>query len=132
MCECRLGFTQSEEDDREKIQLEATRIICGATKLVSINNLYSETGLEPLSIRGITHKLILFYNMYHALAPRYLSSLIPSQVGNITSYNLRNSSNLRNTSCRSQLLAKSFLSSTINSWNSLICMRCVLIQYTRN
>jgi len=57
--------------------------------------------------------------MYHALAPRYLSSLIPNQVGNITSYNLRNSSNLRNISCRSQLLSKSFLPSTINSWNSL-------------
>ena len=125
------NLTQSEKDDLKKIQLEAARIICGATKLVSINNLYSETGIEPLSIRR-SHRLILFYKMYHALAPRYLSSLIPSQVGNITSYNLRNSSNLRNTSCRSQLLAKSFLSSTINSWNSLICMRCVLIQYTRN
>jgi len=57
--------------------------------------------------------------MYHALAPRYISSLIPSHVGNITSYNLRNSSNLRNISCRSQLLSTSFLPSTINSWNSL-------------
>jgi len=82
--------TQSEEDDLEKIQLEAARIICGATKLVFINNLYSETGLEPLSIRRRTHRRIVFYKMYHALAPRYLSSLILSQVGNITSYNLRN------------------------------------------
>jgi len=57
--------------------------------------------------------------MYHALAPRYLSSRIPNQVGNITSYNLWNSSNLRNISWRSQLLSKSFLPSTINSWNSV-------------
>jgi len=62
------NLTQSEEDDLETIQLEAARIICGATKLVSINNLYSETGLEPLSIRRRTHNLILFYKMYHALA----------------------------------------------------------------
>jgi len=111
------NLTQSEEDDLEKIQLESARIICGATRLVSINNLYSETGIEPLSIRRRTHRLILFYKMYHGLAPRYLTSLIPNQVGNITSYNLRNSSNLRNILCRSQLL--SFLPSTINSWNSL-------------
>jgi len=57
-----------------------------------------------ISIRRRTHRLILFYKMYHALAPRYLSSLIPSQVGNITSYNLRNTSNLLNISCRSQVL----------------------------
>jgi len=86
---------------------------------VSINNLFSETGLEPLYIKRRTHRLILFHKMHHALAPRYLSSLIPSQVGNITSYNLRNSSNLRNISCGSQLLLKSFLPSTINSWKSL-------------
>jgi len=113
------NLTQSEEDDLANIQLEAARIICGATKLVSINNLYSETGLEPVSVRWRTHILILFYKMRHALAPRYLSSLIPNQVGNITSYNLQNSSNLRYISCRSQLLSKSFLSSTINFWNSL-------------
>jgi len=112
------NLTQPEEDDLDKIQLEAARIICGETELVSINNLYSETGLEPLSIRRRTHRLIL-YKMYHGLAPRYLTSLIHNQVGNITPYNLRNSSNLRNISCRSQLLSKSFLPSTINYWNSL-------------
>ena len=85
---------------------------------MSINNLYSETGLEPLSIRRRTHRLILFYKLYHALAPRYLTSLIPNQVENITSYNQRNSSNLRNISFRSQLLSTSFLPSTINSGNS--------------
>jgi len=113
------SLTQSKEDELEKIQLETARVICGATKLVSINNFYSETGLEPLYIRRRTHRLILFYKMYHALAPRYLSSLISSQVGNITIYNLRNSLNLRHISCRSQLLSKSFLPSTINSWTSL-------------
>jgi len=64
------NLNQAEEDGLEKIQLESARIICGATKLVSINNLYSETGLEPLSIRRRTHRLILYYKMYHALAPR--------------------------------------------------------------
>ena len=60
-----------------------------------------------------------FYKMYHSLVPSYLSSLIPRHVGDMTTYNLRNSSSLRNISCRTQLLSKSFLPSTISSWNSL-------------
>jgi len=77
------NLTQLEEDDLEKIQLEAARIICGATKLVSINNLYSETGLEPI-YQVENSPTFLFYKMYHALAPRYLSRLSPSQVGKIS------------------------------------------------
>ena len=98
------NLTQSDEDDLHKIQLKAARIICSAIKLVSINNLR-------------THRLILFYKMYHALAPRFLSSLIPSQVGHITSYNLRNSSTYE--TFRVDLNSKSFLPSTIIYWNSL-------------
>ena len=56
--------------------------------------------------------------MYHYPAPGYHSSLISSQVGNVTTYNLRNSSYLRNISCRTLLLSQSFLSSTFNSCNS--------------
>ena len=36
--------TQYEKDDLEKIQIEAVRIATGTTKLVSIENLYSEIG----------------------------------------------------------------------------------------
>jgi len=98
------------------IQFEAARIICGATKLMSITNLYSWTGLELTDLFCSKR-----CRSNHALAPRYLSRLISSQVDlrNITSYNLQNSSNLRNISCRSQLLSKSCLPSTINFWNSL-------------
>ena len=43
--------TQYEENELEKIQNEAARVITGATKLVSINSLYLETGWEPLASR---------------------------------------------------------------------------------
>jgi len=89
--------------------------MCGATMLASIIILYSETGLLLLSIRRRTHRLILFNKMYHCPAPRYLSSLISSQVGNVTTYNFRNSSYI---SCRTRLSSQSFLSSTFNSCNS--------------
>ena len=43
--------TQYEINDLEKIQNEAARIVTGATKLVSINSLCTETGWETLSSR---------------------------------------------------------------------------------
>ena len=81
--------TKYEEDEVEKIQLEAARIVTGTTKLVSIDNLYSETGWETLKSRKQQHKLILFYKMVNNFTPIYLSSLLPHQVGNVSRYNLK-------------------------------------------
>ena len=57
------NIPQHDETELEKVQLEACRIITGATKLVSIANLYQETGFETLKNRRHKHtrKLILFY-----------------------------------------------------------------------
>ena len=38
------NITKYEEDELEKIQLEAARIVTETTTLVSIENLYKETG----------------------------------------------------------------------------------------
>ena len=43
--------TQYEKDDLEIIQTEAARIATGTTKLVSLENLYSETGWDTLDMR---------------------------------------------------------------------------------
>ena len=59
----------------EKIQLEAARIVTGATKLVSFENLYKESGLEKLEVRRSKHKLCLFYKMSNNISPDYLSTL---------------------------------------------------------
>ena len=66
--------TQQEKNDLEKIQLEAARIATGATKLVSIENLYDETGWEKLETRRKNHKLTLFYKMFNNISPTYLST----------------------------------------------------------
>ena len=115
------NISKAEEEDLDKIQHEAARIISGATRLVSLSNLYIETALEPLKDRRRKHKLILFYKMFNSMTPSYLSSMIPSRVGDTTTYPLRNSGNIRNIPCRSQLLSNSFLPSTISSWNTLPC-----------
>ena len=44
-----------------KIQTEAARIETGTTKLVSIENLYSEIGWDTLEARRKKQKLTLFY-----------------------------------------------------------------------
>ena len=43
--------TQYESNDLEKIQNEAARIVTGATKLISLQSLYIETGWESLASR---------------------------------------------------------------------------------
>ena len=43
--------TQDESNELHKIQNEAARIVTGATKLASIDPLYTETGLETLGSR---------------------------------------------------------------------------------
>jgi len=57
--------------------------------------------------------------MSSSLCPPYLSALIPTSVGRSTAYSLRNADDIRNIHCRSQLMIKSFLPSTIRSWNAL-------------
>ena len=53
------------------------------------------------------------------IAPSYLCSLVPANVGQITNYNLRNTNALRSISCKSQLYFNSFLPKTVRAWNDL-------------
>ena len=55
--------TRYEANELEKIEIEAARIVTGATKLVSIDSLYSETGWETLASRRKKHKLQLIYKI---------------------------------------------------------------------
>ena len=109
---------QYQKEELDKVQNEAARIVTGCSKLVSLANLQKESGWESLLERRRKHKLILFFKMVNGLVPNYLSSLVP-QYDNTTAYNLRNSNNLRNIYCRTNLYKKSFLPAVINDWNGL-------------
>ena len=111
--------TQTDKNELDKIQHEAARIVTGCTRLVSLHKLQCEVGWETLASRRSTHKLTLFYKMVHGLAPEYLSSLVPSTVGLVSSYNLRNSQHLTPIPSRTTLYANSFLPSVVCEWNSL-------------
>ena len=114
------NITQAEEEDLERIQIEAARIITGATRLVSFHNLYKESALEPLKSRRRQHKLVHFYKMLKSpTTPSYLSSLIPLSVGNVATYGLRNADHIRTLPFKTQHFAASFLPSSISEWNKL-------------
>lgn len=100
----------------ESVQIEAARIVTGATKLCSINNLYNELKWELLSTRRRKHKLILFYKMKNELCPTYLNNLIPNNPNN--RYQFRNTT-IPSIQCRSELYRNSFLPSVIIEWNQL-------------
>ena len=107
------------QTNSKKIQTEAARIVTGATRLVSIDSLRTETGWETLAFRRHKHKLLLFFKMKSELSPSCLSSLVPPSVGANSAYNLRNANNIETVLANSQLYYNSFLTSVIRSWNEL-------------
>ena len=111
--------TQYETNAIERIQIEAARIVTGATRLVSLDMLSKETGWESLRDRRYKHKMCQFYKMINDLTPTYLTSLVPSTVENTSAYNLRDSQNIRPLLTRTQLYYKSFLPSCIREWNEI-------------
>ena len=111
--------TQAEKYELDKIQNEAARIATGATKLVSINNLFKEIYWESLQKRCNDHQLTFFFKMYNHLAPEYLSSLIPQQVNDISRYNLRNSDNIQTIRAKTNQYDNSFLPSVLRDLNTL-------------
>ena len=104
--------THQNKNKLELIQLEAARISTGK-KVVSVANLYIETGWETLDARRNKQKLVLFYKMYHDLIPLYLSSLVPPLVQNASHYNLRNSNDTQTCAFRTTLFYNFF--STLNN-----------------
>ncbi len=110
-CTCEL------KNDLDAIQNEAARIVTGATKLCSIENLYRDLKWETLSTRRKKHKLIQLFKMKNNLTPNYLHTLIPTQVQ--TRYPLRNADDIPHIPCRTQMYNNSFLPSAIREWNTL-------------
>ena len=113
------SYLKKDKRNIPKHYYTGTRKAVVATKLVSLNALYNEIGLESLEKRRIDHKLTLGYIMLNNLTPQYLSSLVPPPASNLSRYNLRNSNNLQTIAARTNQYFYSFLSSSIRAWDSL-------------
>ena len=103
----------------EQINLEAARIVTGATKLVSHSLLYRESGLEKLETRRVKHKLVQFYKIKNLYSPEYLLDLLPHQLQNIHRYHTRNSSSYIIPQCKTAYYRNSFIPSVTDLWNNL-------------
>ena len=103
----------------ENNQLDAARILTGATELCSTQKLYNDTGLELLNSRRSKHKLCQLYKMINNLTPHYLQQLLPQRVQHQSRYSLRNINNFSIPGARTTLHFYSFLLSTLRQWNML-------------
>ena len=103
--------SQQLKADIEHIQMEAARIVSGATKLCNIERLLTDLNWETLAQRRRQHKLIQFYKMKNHLTVSYLSNLIPPN--RIRTYHLRNTTEHPVIQTNTQCYALSFLPSTI-------------------
>ena len=103
----------------ETIQLNAARIVIGATARSRTKGLYKETGWEPLSKRREHHRLTLLYKILNGKAPDYLVDLVPGLIQQRTRYLLRNRDHIDPPPARLNVLANSFFPHTIRVWNEL-------------
>ena len=106
----------------ESIHIEAARIITGATRLCSLEKLFSELGWESLQSRRNKHKLTIFFKIFKILngfTPDYLADLVPPLIQETTRYNLQNSNDIQTIYANSNLFYNSFFSATIRAWNNL-------------
>ena len=108
-----------DADLLETVQLAAARAVTGANCRTSHVILYDETGWETLSKRREKHRLILFYKIINGLTPAYLYELIPENVFNRNSYNVRSKHNISQVRTRSNTYNNSFIPATIRQWNLL-------------
>ena len=113
------NITLGQSQMLENIQLEAARIVTGATKLTSHDRLYIETSWDPLVVRRRKHKIIHFHKIVHGHCPSYLTNILPARHLNIHTHNTRRANDFCRVNCRTNLYKDSFLPSSVNLWNSL-------------
>jgi hypothetical protein len=103
----------------ESVQLNAARIVTGATARCSTNGLYTETAWQPLAKRRERHRLALYFKIVNGNAPQYLIDLLPSTVQTRTGYNLRNRNDIDTEITRLNCFTYSFFPTVTKLWNSL-------------
>ena len=102
------NWSNETKKQLDAFYIEAGRIMTGATKLCSTENLFAELGWESLQERRTMHKLIIFYKTINGLTPRYLTDLIPPLVQETAPYSLRNSNDIQTFQANTNLLYSSF------------------------
>jgi len=112
------GTYKSDILKLEQIQIDAMRLITGATARSNKKSLYNETKLITLQQRITNTMLTLMYKILHNLCPTYLSNLVkPNEDDKI--YNLRSQAAVKVPFARLETFKRSFIPHTCVLWNSL-------------
>jgi hypothetical protein len=114
-----INCTKAESEKLEKQQLAAARVVTGAKKGTSHNELYDETGWQTLSARRVNQSLVLLFKMMRNEASEQLTALLPERTGQRTEYEIRTVNDLTVPRSRSVSHQNSFLPSTCRRWNKL-------------
>ena len=113
------GTYDSDLCKLDKIQVEAMRVVTGATARSNINALYKDTGWPTLTQRRNFHVLNLFFKIKNNLSPDYLNVIFNSIVQHDNNYNLRSQGNIRNPYTKTESFRRSFFPYAIKMWNAL-------------
>jgi hypothetical protein len=106
-------------DILEKVQMEAARLVTGATRRCPTAALYADVAWEKLAQRRKFHRALLLFKIENNLVPSYLSDLIPEPIQARTRYNLRNRNDLQVPFARLETYSQSFFPAAARLWNSL-------------
>ena len=114
-----VNCSQEQLNEIEKLQLAASRIITGAIRGTSRQQIYNETRMITTFEQRERSNLILFYKIYHGQVPTYLSSLLPPRTRQQTDYELRNRDDIRQYRGNTKQFLNSYFPSMVKKWNSL-------------
>ena len=103
----------------EQINVEALRIITGATSRSNISHLYEETSLPSFMDRRDRSMLMMLYKVKINIAPNYLINLLPNENRENIHYNLQNNNHIRIPFARHEAYKRSFFPYALKLWNTL-------------
>ena len=112
------GTYDSDLNKLDKIQVEAMKIVTGATARSNIQLLFEETDWPSLASRRRTHVLCLFYKIVNNLAPSLLIDTFNSLTIPERPYQLRGN-NITVPHTRTESYRRSFFPEAIRQWNLL-------------
>ena len=103
----------------EEININAMRLITGATARSNIAKLYTETSFNSFFERRDVAMLLMYYKLKNNIAPNYLLALLPPENHETRRYNLRNNVNINIPYSRLETFKRSFFIFASQLWNSL-------------
>ena len=116
------GTYDSDLCKLDRLQLDAMRVVTGATEKSNIGLLYDDLGWSTLEFSRNQHCLAFMYKIVNELTPTYLSELLPQRIdiGN-AGRQLRSVKNdlIPVPFTRTETFRRSFFPYTIRLWNKL-------------